>query len=392
MAEIPRAALDYLTQQINGISADAQEKVLRVLESIAWAPENIAECRDTVLMALSEVMPAYTDMAAQAGADFYDAVRETQVGEALGASAVSGYAQEATEGAVRAFVQQIVDGKPVEQFNRMVLDRVDRDVKRAENVSVAENAARDPLKPRYARVPTGAETCSFCLMLASRGFAYRSREAASHAHPGCDCRVVAGFDGMEVEGYDPDALYRQWKRIDSAESFESDLYRGHADRVVKESDGISTEYGKVWNSYRETGDFDSTVNAYLRSMQGSGSLSAEPGDKLWGKEVQLGSWLANCGHDVLFKRPSCSKGDRTADMYVDGELWEAKRVTSGSRKKLRRRVSEASEQSPLIIIDLSANDHFDMRSAKIALSDMLDDDSIERVMIVSGGRAEIMNK
>lgn len=209
--------MDYLTKQVNAISADAQEKVLRVLESIAWTPENIAECRDIVIAALAEVMPAYTDTAAQAGADFYDAVRETQVGEALGASAVSGYAQEATEGAVRAFVQQIVDGKPVEQFNRSVLGRVDRDVKRAGNVSVAENAARDPLKPRYARVPTGAETCSFCLMLASRGFAYRSREAASHAHPGCDCRVVAGFDGMEVEGYDPDDLYLKWKDPDEWE-------------------------------------------------------------------------------------------------------------------------------------------------------------------------------
>ena len=33
MAQIPRAALDYLTKEINGISADAKAKVLRVAKS-----------------------------------------------------------------------------------------------------------------------------------------------------------------------------------------------------------------------------------------------------------------------------------------------------------------------------------------------------------------------
>lgn len=41
------------------------------------------------------------------------------------------------------------------------------------------NAARDPLRPKWARVPSGTETCQFCLMLASRGFAYTSEKSAS---------------------------------------------------------------------------------------------------------------------------------------------------------------------------------------------------------------------
>lgn len=211
MATIPRAVLDYVTRQINELSADAQQRVLRVLERIEWTPDNVADCRGMVIQALLSVLPIYTDAAAQAGADMYDALRTVQVGEAMGATASSGYRPEAVEGAVRAIVQDIVDGKPVEQFNRKVADRVDYEMKRACNVSVAENAARDPLRPRYARVPSGAETCTFCLMLASRGFVYKTAEAASHAHAGCDCRVVPGFPGMEVEGYDPDELYNRWQ-------------------------------------------------------------------------------------------------------------------------------------------------------------------------------------
>ena len=236
MAPIPRSVLDYVTRQVNALSADAQAKVVRALESIEWTPDNIAQCREIVVQALQAVLPAYTDAAAQAGADMYDAVRTVQVGEAMGATAASGYRPDAVEGAVKAMVQQVVDGKPVEAFNRSVLDRVDYEMKRACNVSVAENAARDPLRPRYARVPSGAETCSFCLMLASRGFVYTSREAASHAHAGCDCRVVPGFPGMEVEGYDPDELYRRWSDPDGR-----DESRGSQTVAEGESEGWRDE-------------------------------------------------------------------------------------------------------------------------------------------------------
>lgn len=214
MAQIPRAALDYLTEQVRGLVADASGKVSRLLESIEWRQGDIAECRAALVDALLLAMPAYTDAAAQAGADFYDAVRACEAGEAMGALAFSGFDPEAFEGAVRAFVQDVVDGKPAEQLNGKVIDRVDRDIRRSANISVAENARRDPLKPKYARVPSGGETCEFCIMLASRGAVYGTVEAASHAHPGCDCRVVPSFDGgYDIEGYDPDGLYERWKAL-----------------------------------------------------------------------------------------------------------------------------------------------------------------------------------
>lgn len=215
MAQIPRAALDYVTEQINGLSADAQVKVLKVLQAIDWKPDdadNIAACRQAVVEALASILPTYTDAAAQAGADLYDAVREASVGERLGAQSISGYNQDAVAGAVRAFVQDIVVGDMVDVFNRKVLDRVDYEVRRAENVSVAKNAARDPLKPKYARVPSGSETCGFCLMLSSFGFHYNSESSAGHAHANCDCRVIPDFGGASVEGYDPDDMYRNYNR------------------------------------------------------------------------------------------------------------------------------------------------------------------------------------
>lgn len=65
---------------------------------------------------------------------------------------------------------------------------------------------------RFARVPTGSTTCPYRCMLASRGFVYKSELSALNGnHRHCDCRIVEGFAGMEVEGYDPDEYYDKWK-------------------------------------------------------------------------------------------------------------------------------------------------------------------------------------
>jgi len=77
-----------------------------------------------------------------------------------------------------------------------------------------ENTVRncDANDVRYARVPTGSETCPWCLMLASRGFVYHSEAFAEHGkHKGCDCIVLPGKDGVtQIDGYDPDELYARW--------------------------------------------------------------------------------------------------------------------------------------------------------------------------------------
>ena len=249
---IPRAAVDFLTEEINGISADAQARVLEVLQSIQWTPENIAQCRDLVIQALAAVMPTYTTMAAQASADFYDAARELVVGEKMGAQAISGYDEAKTAGAVRAFVRFVVDGR-VDTFNEQVLQRVDYEMKLSAANSTIENGRRDKRKPRYARVPTGSETCDFCLMLASRGFVYNSQSTASmgHVHSGCDCRIVAGWDGMEVDDYDPRSIYDRWQDAIDAKAKERAERNGTT--VSEERAAIMAAYGRAAKNAKRAG-------------------------------------------------------------------------------------------------------------------------------------------
>lgn len=75
--------------------------------------------------------------------------------------------------------------------------------------TILDNALRDPAKPKWAFVPhVGA--CDWCLMLGSRGFAYRSSQTAlASRHPNCRCIPVVDFDvnAPGLDGYDPEALY-----------------------------------------------------------------------------------------------------------------------------------------------------------------------------------------
>ena len=249
---IPRAAVDFLTEEINGISADAQARVLEVLQGIQWTPENIAQCRDLVIQALATVMPTYTTMAAQASADFYDAARELVVGEKMGAQAISDFDMRKTEGAVRGFVRFVLRDD-VQTFNDQVLQRIDYEMKRSANMSVVENGRRDPKKVRYARVPTGSETCDFCLMLASRGFVYQSEStaSASHVHSHCDCRITPGWDGMEVEDYDPSSIYDRWQDAIDAKAKERAERKGTT--VSEERAAIMAAYGRAAKNAKRAG-------------------------------------------------------------------------------------------------------------------------------------------
>lgn len=112
-------------------------------------------------------------------------------------------------GDVAGFISRWFRGEsPEDAVRRRVGDLASAQVKRMANRTMTRNALRDGV--RYARVPTGAETCGWCLMLASRGFVYASEKTAGatdHYHNDCDCKIMPEFGDTEIEGYDPDALY-----------------------------------------------------------------------------------------------------------------------------------------------------------------------------------------
>ena len=209
MAAIPRAYVDDFTRAINRISERARAGLADVLASIDMA-QPVEDVRNQVIAAMQVWCGGATDLTAQLAAEFYDGLREYELGQRMGAVASSGRKPAATDGAVRAFAEKLVEGKP-DEFVTLCLERLDYEVKVAANNTVLNNGRRDSRRPRYARVPDGSDTCDFCLMLASRGFVYRDAVAASHAHANCDCRTVPSWKAYTVQGYDLQAIYERWQ-------------------------------------------------------------------------------------------------------------------------------------------------------------------------------------
>ena len=143
---------------------------------------------------------------------------------------------------------------------------------------------------RFARVPTGFETCAFCLMLASRGAVYHSRKAAGefrHFHRNCDCKVVPSFeDDPEaelVEGVRPRELYERYrviKQIDSTEDLSASNKEELKERVrffksndkLIEAQRISERTNFDIEMLRETG-FCSGIENYSGPLSGRESGS-----------------------------------------------------------------------------------------------------------------------
>jgi len=101
----------------------------------------------------------------------------------------------------------------------------------------------------YARVPTGARTCAYCMMLASRGFAYHAESTAQAGdHRNCDCLIVPGRHGMDsIEGIDQQAQYDCWRELESLDAYaashpgefdEKELER-RREEIIGRYDGLS---------------------------------------------------------------------------------------------------------------------------------------------------------
>ena len=180
------------------------------------------EIRELLLESFPALVERYGDVAAAAAAEFYEEARAAAIGGNYQAllSAV-GDVEElrrlllwGMQSLPETGVTQSVSSKLGGILQQQVVNR-SRD-------TILLNVKKDPEKPRWARVPTGAKTCAFCMLLASRGFEYSTRESAGsnkfHAH--CDCAIVPGWgENPRVRGYKPE----KFKKVYEASVVSGDL-------------------------------------------------------------------------------------------------------------------------------------------------------------------------
>ena len=256
------AYLTTPTDAVNMISGAGQNAAEAILRRLVDAGD-YANPHDLVKDALKELEPlfqAVSERTASISATSYDLLRSEALGEGMGALAYPDRAEEWTRKAMYAAAAQSKDD--MDAFIRAVRARLDYEAKRAAGTTMFANGAADRAHPRFARVPTGAETCPFCIMLASRGFVYWSSDTAGnldHYHSHCDCRVVPQFGGESYEGYDPEEYYDRYQKLMASGELSAEGLSASASRAKARKKATPRTRGP-----RETGNYHRISGQHTR--------------------------------------------------------------------------------------------------------------------------------
>jgi len=202
-----QAELEQVRRALNRLSQAAQNDMAAVWDSLpTWS-------RMTVSTALSQgwewVLERYGNMASTLAADFFE-VQAVDLGVKRPKSVIAPPMDERRAMARLGWAVSTED----QRGNMLVL--LDELVKQPYRSTMQNSAHAAHLA--WARVPSGSETCAWCIMLASRGAVYHSAELAKLGtngkkyHGFCDCVPTVVKSASDYpEGYDPDALYGQYE-------------------------------------------------------------------------------------------------------------------------------------------------------------------------------------
>ena len=213
----------------DGAASAVEQRVLGWCRSHKDA--TVAEKREAAKLIMEGFVQAYDDKAAVFASQWYD-YRAEQGGARLNQAVTMTVYEPGSVDDVARYQAKKLAKEGDAAFARACGEFARNDAFRSLNETIIANVGRDRDKgAMFARVPTGTETCTFCLMLASRGAVYHSRKTAGewrHFHRGCDCKVVPSFEGDPdaelVQGVKPKELYeryKQFKEIDETEGLSS---------------------------------------------------------------------------------------------------------------------------------------------------------------------------
>lgn len=170
-----------------------------------------AQVRKFTSELMRDALPTFTDLAETLSCDFMEGVAEAHGWENVAPEVIGTTNYDLVDKRLHYLAGALADGDAA-KYRADVMDVTRFYVERSAQDAMVENCGRAQL--RYARVPSGFETCGFCFMLASRGFVYKSEVTAGrgHAfHPNCNCTIVPGAKGRTaIDGYDPAGMKERW--------------------------------------------------------------------------------------------------------------------------------------------------------------------------------------
>lgn len=182
----------------------------------ALDPDRPEAARDALLEFMPLLVSQYGQVSQALAMDWYEESRAESgaVGRFMATAPKPPVSDERVEAKVRYAAGHLFTDQPRDALANLT-GATDKYVKQYGRETMAWNAKREGA--RYARVPSGAKTCAFCLVLASRDAIYLSKRSAGDStssgfgddfHGDCDCAVVRiGSSEEYPDGYIPADLY-----------------------------------------------------------------------------------------------------------------------------------------------------------------------------------------
>lgn len=295
----------------DGAASAVEQRVLGWCR--AHKDATVAEKREAAKLIMEGFVQAYDDKAAEFASQWYD-YRAEQGGARLRQAVTMTVYEPGSVDDVARYQAKKLAKEGDAAFARACGEFARNDAFRSLNETIIANVGRDRDKgAMFARVPTGTETCTFCLMLASRGAVYHTRKTAGewrHFHRGCDCKVVPSFEGDPdaelVQGVKPKELYERYrtlKQIDSMETLDASNRRELKERALKAD--VGSIAGKKLGSVK-----------YVKQRD-----SLEEHEKAGIDYLLLNSFDV----ETIYEDPDAPAN---LDISMNGELWEMKNLTN----------------------------------------------------------------
>ena len=206
---VTRSDVDRLARATGQVSAEAERVLAEFFRSLDLSKPELV--RDALLEVVPAITDQFGDLSATVAAEWFEQQRAKEIGGSFSATLGADDSLARVEGSVRWASGEMFRDNPQGTLD-LLTGAVQRHVTYAGRDTIARNVMLDPRRPRWAHVPSGNNPCAFCVVMASRGWVYKSAKKAnlhSQFHDHCHCQVVASWDHINahIEGYDPDRFY-----------------------------------------------------------------------------------------------------------------------------------------------------------------------------------------
>lgn len=353
---------------VDTIAAKAKDYVISIIRYGIEVEglSSVSAIRDYAILGLEQTLGVFGDQAAAYSANVYDALMsEYALDLEPGKSYGMDYNKEQLTSSVRYHAQKLVNGD-LNGFLQNIGQKAFDLTRNTANQTMIKNAKRDYKKGvRWARVPSGLETCGFCVMLASRGFVYHTKESAGYNvlglnrfHSFCDCRVFPGTEDTEIEGYDPEHLYDVY--LNARNTIYNDTRRKWESAI---SSNQTIDSFSQWLTKAIVKEIETRSLQWVYKNE-PGKITKDKGANPLTKERKIANTLSKNGFDVHFKKTIVDK--KTADLLINSNTWEIKQPVGDRKNKtigkntIDHQFEEASKQSRRLVLDMTVVNSYNL--------------------------------